>query len=239
MGFSPYIHIPQFWPTRIGGCVLWLRSDLGITKDGSDLVSAWADQSGAGNDATQGTAANKPTWLASQVNGYPALQFNIAGETNYAMAFASAFLAAPCTMAAVVKGYDAGVGDVKTLLTCGAPGYINYAVEGTATNNWGFYRDGWINTSYSAGGASYHFIGAQETTFNNIKCTTDNNAAETITSGTGYYTGITQNWFGNDQWNEGMIGYITEVICYNTVLSDANFARVKNYINRRYALWAG
>jgi hypothetical protein len=56
---DPYIwgaSAAQFKPTDIGGCVLWLRSDLGITAthnppQNGDAVSAWADQSGLSNNA--------------------------------------------------------------------------------------------------------------------------------------------------------------------------------------------
>jgi hypothetical protein len=35
-------------------------------------ISIWADQSGGGKDVTQGTAASRPLYLASAVNGFPA-----------------------------------------------------------------------------------------------------------------------------------------------------------------------
>lgn len=57
---------------------LWVRSDVGITKDGSNFVSSWADQSGNGRDLTEAT--NKPLWVDSLVNGYPALRFDGAND---------------------------------------------------------------------------------------------------------------------------------------------------------------
>lgn len=58
-GVSPAF-LPNFKPTNISGCVLWLRADLGKTLNGS-TVSQWNDQSSSGNNASQGTAANQPT----------------------------------------------------------------------------------------------------------------------------------------------------------------------------------
>lgn len=63
-----------FLPTQLSGCVLWLRADLGITKDGSDKVSAWADQSGSGNHFAQGTGADQPLYVAGAYAGQPALR---------------------------------------------------------------------------------------------------------------------------------------------------------------------
>ena len=33
------------------GLTVWLKSDIGITKDGSNYVSQWNDQSGNGKDS--------------------------------------------------------------------------------------------------------------------------------------------------------------------------------------------
>lgn len=57
------------------------RADLGITKDGSDLVSGWADQSGNSNDLAQSTATNKPTWKSANFNGQDSLDFD--GTDNF------------------------------------------------------------------------------------------------------------------------------------------------------------
>jgi hypothetical protein len=61
------------FPT-LASLVARYRADLGVTKDGSNNVATWADQSGNGHDLTEGT--NKPTWVANQINGLPILRFN-------------------------------------------------------------------------------------------------------------------------------------------------------------------
>jgi hypothetical protein len=62
-------------PADMTGCVLWLRADLGVTKDGSNLVSAWADQTSNGNDVAQPAGGSQPTWTDNVVNGYPVITF--------------------------------------------------------------------------------------------------------------------------------------------------------------------
>jgi hypothetical protein len=58
---------------------LWLRADAGTstTTDGQP-VSAWNDQSGNGNNATQTTSANQPLFIASEplANNRPVLRFD-------------------------------------------------------------------------------------------------------------------------------------------------------------------
>jgi len=74
-----------FVPTDIDGCKLWLRSDLGVTKDAVvDTVSKWADQSLSGNDAVQSIEGNKPLWVDNQLVTHPAIRFN--GTSSYMLA---------------------------------------------------------------------------------------------------------------------------------------------------------
>lgn len=58
----------------VTGLYARFRADLGVTKDGSNLVANWADLSGNGHDIAEAT--NKPLWEASKINGVPALLFD-------------------------------------------------------------------------------------------------------------------------------------------------------------------
>jgi hypothetical protein len=58
-------------PPVTSGLVLNLDSTLGVTKDGSDNVSAWADQSGSGNGCWMVTAGYQPKWETNKWNGRP------------------------------------------------------------------------------------------------------------------------------------------------------------------------
>lgn len=55
----------------------WFKADAGITKNGSDEVTGWANQgSGSGNMVGGGgTAANCPLWVNNEWNGLPILRF--------------------------------------------------------------------------------------------------------------------------------------------------------------------
>ena len=68
-------------PNEAVGCVLWLRSDMGVTKDGNGIISTWADQGGDGNDFVPAPSNTGPTWSANQLNGHPSISFN--GTTDF------------------------------------------------------------------------------------------------------------------------------------------------------------
>ena len=51
----------------------WVEADSGITKDGSNTVSAWADKSGNGTNWGSPQSGNL-TWVANQINGLPVLR---------------------------------------------------------------------------------------------------------------------------------------------------------------------
>lgn len=56
------------------GLALWLKADAGVTLT-SGKVSTWADQSGNGNDATQGSGALRPTLNSSSIGGQQGITF--------------------------------------------------------------------------------------------------------------------------------------------------------------------
>ena len=56
--------------------VLWLKGDEGVTKNGSNFVSSWADGSRNGNNATQSSTNQMPLWVDGVFNGKPILRFS-------------------------------------------------------------------------------------------------------------------------------------------------------------------
>ena len=54
-----------------------LDAGAGVTKDGSDLVSYWADQSGSGNDVFESNPTYQPLWVSSSAfNSKPIIRFS-------------------------------------------------------------------------------------------------------------------------------------------------------------------
>jgi hypothetical protein len=65
-----------FSPLDIPGLVLWLDASQIVGLNDGDPVATWSDLSGNGNDATQGTASQQPTYQTGEINGLPAVQFD-------------------------------------------------------------------------------------------------------------------------------------------------------------------
>ena len=68
------------WTITDGGCeipdlILDIMGDVGVTKDGSNYLTAWDDQSGQGNNGTQVTAVRRPLWVDAAQNGLPIIRF--------------------------------------------------------------------------------------------------------------------------------------------------------------------
>jgi hypothetical protein len=74
----------RLWNPRNDGLAVWYDAeDIGtITCDGSGKVSEWRDKSGNANNATQGTAGQRPTFQAASVFGKPGILFVRSSSTN-------------------------------------------------------------------------------------------------------------------------------------------------------------
>src|SRR6185503_4550445 len=64
----------------MSGKSLWLKAGVGMTVDGEGLVSQWDDQSGLAHHATA-SGINRPQYVTSPPNSYPAVQFNGSSTT--------------------------------------------------------------------------------------------------------------------------------------------------------------
>jgi len=88
----------SFNPLSVSGCKLWLKSDVGITKDGSDLVSAWEDQSGESNDTAQATGTKQPLWVDNAYASKPTIRFDGVDNDLLKTTFTAGELTQPTTI---------------------------------------------------------------------------------------------------------------------------------------------
>ena len=240
-------------PTDIGGCVFWVRPDLGVTKDGSNLISLWADQSGNGNNVAQGTAAMKPTWVDNQLNGYPVISFAAnhvleglnflngsagaifvvgrveSGTINNSVMFASCDEASAALYCLLLRPWKSSDEPNLCISQEKNPVFnvmkLNYT---TAFGTFYVFSCGSTGTAYieHINGTAPGFTVRQGSDCGDWFADTENRDNVTI---------------GGAKWNaygQMMTGKIAEVIAYDGVsLTPTEFATVENYLNNKYAIY--
>lgn len=233
--FSASTHeIPQ------SGLKMWLKADAGVTKDGSNYVSSWADQSGYANDGTQGTSASQPLWVSNVVNGKPVLRFD--GSNDFLTTGTNSSLVSSDFTYFVVSAFNS---------TSGSPALLSRDEGGGATNKWIYW--------YNSGGMQLHIQPGNQLLSSTAFSRTNGqvNLLALKKSGTTYqhYRNASANGsavatlaipsinsdfrIGQAENNFYLNGDIAEVIAYDHALSDSDRNKVEGYLNTKYGFGFG
>lgn len=223
----------SFKPTNLSGAVIWLRADLGITI--ATGVSAWADQSGNGNNATQATGANQPLFVAnSTMNGRPSVRFNGVAQvlstttgattTDHTIIVAGKWVALPAAQKAFIDfgdGAAAGNGSSIGSLNVGNNNWYGYAGYGLPT---GVVFDTsphvWSKTYTGTGPLTSGFYDRAADSTDAVRTYAAGSAVISVGANPGSAV------FANFE--------MAEVVIYNRVLSSAERLSVENYMKSRY-----
>lgn len=236
-----------FSPTDIAGLVAWYKADaIGGLSD-NDPVATWADSSGNGRDATQGTAANKPTYQTGEVNSLPCVRFDGSNDV----------LAATCphqpdfTLFVVLKPTGGAIDNYQSAVSRGAvfenDTNFAFAVRRGGANEflrwccywrnvstlYGNEGGGWVDATWTyvavkvdgSANLTIYEKGSSEVTDGSNSASTDGSQSLRIggpnstTSSDAYFTGD-----------------IAEVILYDSALSDGDRGSVESYLGTKYAL---
>jgi hypothetical protein len=227
------------------GLKLWLKADVGITKDGSNYVSAWADQSGGGLNATQSTSGIKPVYTASVISGKPVVRFD--GSNDY-LSFG------PLTVNGLTQMTMVLVSSNRADQSGGSNGDYNVALILDETGNWGKVYLGpfqkTVSTRYGTGQASNFNIYTRPSSIGtgfSTSISVKNGTTEYLyVNGTsvGTYTGklstiantSSTGWLGRGGNNTYFNGDVAEVLIYNRALTDPERQSVQAYLSGKYGL---
>lgn len=193
-------------------------------------VSAWADQSGSGNHATQGTASRQPLYVESAVNGHPALYFSGNAPAD------------ALTTEAFTRNQP------HTALVCGFwtanPGANEYFIDGLSQNTAVLRKEpganlfgGYAGTVLNGDATTINvpFVGAG--VFNGASSLVALNGTETAGAlGVRNASGVTIGADGGGTYAAPLYGYIAEVILYNRALAQAERRQVERYLGARYGI---
>jgi len=221
-----------FSPIDIAGISLWLKADAGLTVDGNDFVTAWADQSGNGNNCS---SPNNVEFFSSP---YPNLYFDgdnseseITLNSNVFNGFSALSLFAVWN---ITDGSNQGI--------LGSTTYSNFeiiTVDGSVVRMRNDNYDSNINTgglwyaeefclstitADSAGG------GSGTARRNGISVDFDNANIEALQSGQTYKIGV---------YAESNFAYlsIAELIVYSQKLNGSQIDQVEGYLNAKYGIY--
>lgn len=160
----PSRRLGEWSPTDIGDLVLWLRGDLGITLNATD-VAAWADQSGHGNHVAQASGPIQPLFVASDANlgGRPSVLFNGSGDllimtNSVTLAWVAFVCRHPSTTwptSNVLASADTTA--ANSIFLIGESGTANWLTAGGATMTGTRVRNG-VTTSAALGTANQPFL---------------------------------------------------------------------------------
>jgi len=234
----------RFNPRSLPNLQLWLPADR-INQANNTAVATWADQSGNGYDATQGTSAARPTYIASGLNGLPVVRFdgtddqmtlgasalgmlrNVAGATVFVVAKYVGTASNRRSFAILRNGDDANRLALFKLTT------NVYQIGGRRLDTDSFQG---ANSTTSA---TDNFI--LHTNLTNYQSTLlqqyvngslDGQSTSFQTSGNTSDTDSSAILVGSTTFN----GDIAEIIVYNRVLNTSELAQVHRYLARKWGI---
>ena len=208
----------------------WLRADAGVLQSASHAVSSWADLSGHGNNAVQGSTANQPQLLAAAINNQPVLHFD----------GANSFMAFPHDL---ITGVTSG--EVLIVLRGGGP-------AGSAQGLWEFndsngelypWVDGGLYETFGSQiryGPIYTTVPLNQCNLYEISAAPgawtmrlDGSIVTSKSGNTPDFAGST-NLIGNNGYGSYFSGDIAEVLIFSQALSDSDRRAWERYLNGKY-----
>jgi len=216
------------------GLVFWCKADAGVTYDGSNNVSSWADQTG-NYTVTQGTSANKPTYVASDINGKPGLRFS-----------GSQWLFNPSSIS---PGFNADITTISVAMTT-SPSSLQYTLflgNGSSSKNRGvgYYQSkelfdiggGYVNVASAP--VANAFVTEELSVNSSLNTATFyRNGFQTASTAVGGLLNVTAGitvGAATDQYAPWQ-GDIAEVLVYDHQLSSTELQQVGIYLANKYNL---
>lgn len=205
----------------------------GSLPSDSASIGCWKDKSGYANNATQGTSASQPVFLANIQNGKPAIRFD---GTNDYLALPNNIIAdgdIPYSVFTVVNSSD----------ITGSPGILNlgnftdnqslifrFDAAGTAISDWGSSS---LAASSVVVSTPYIFSFTYDTAAGRA---TYINGTSSATSATIARSGVNAGMGYVGRTAAYMKGDIDEIIVYNSTLSDSQRRDVEYYLGKKWGV---
>ena len=239
--------IAPFSPTQVSGCQLWLDAadSATISFSSGTSVSQWNDKSGANNNALQATTANQPSTYTS-ANGLTGMNF---GTSNFFRGSFSSPITGTTLSAFVVLNMNASTYNYGRALSLSISNNNDYIGGAGGTNiarnagNVALWEEAFGGSGtagpFSINTSTTYIVDSMFDGTTHIAYLNGSNVASvaTSTSFSIYLFGIGFQAYqlvsaGSDYW----IGYINEVIIYNSVLTEAQRQNIESYLAQKWGL---
>jgi hypothetical protein len=222
------------------GLKLWLDADLGITKDGSNRISAWADQSGNGLDLSQGNGAQQPLWTTNALGGRAAIRFDGSNDelSRSSVVGSNLFSSTESTLFIVLKQDPFQTNNTAVSLVYDSDSTNRFLLHATYGDTLLFQHGGdaaissqpsnwdWTN--------AYHLVEARrDSTSGELRVDGVSLAAQSIT-GTMNPSRSATLYIGNDIFGNHFQGDILHAMVYNRSLSLEERNLVQDYLVQKY-----
>jgi hypothetical protein len=232
---------PLFAPVSVPGLALWLDAadTTTLTLSGSS-VTAWADKSGNGRNAV-GTTSN-PTYNATGFNSRPTVTFsnNILTSSGWSLApnrqFAW-FIVVHVTSTANVW---------HRILVSATGGYPNgYLGTHSSTYNFlGIAGSTTVTAPIATGTTNPQLVtylfGTSELSANTTAVSVNGGTFSTLAGNTGGIgtNGLSIGSEAGGSASEGFLGHLSEVICYNSTVTQPQRQQIEGYLAAKWGLQA-
>lgn len=237
---------PAAWePDDASNLTLWYDAGSGITHGTAPAVASWADRSGNGHTASQGTVGSRPATSTLAFGGLTSVLFDGSGDNlDNSGGLYSETLAIVFAPTAAVNSSSTAMALVSTALNEGvvALGSATSSLTNEVISAWGqaaSSRDGISSTnlaSISAGSGHIILIRKNSGDSRHEMHYDGNGDQSDLTNGTtGAWTShagrIGQNGSGQPYG-----GYIAEIVSYSTALSDSDREKLEGYLAHKWGL---
>lgn len=211
-----------------------------LTPTGNTFVTAWADQSGNGNNATSPTIA--PTFMPSSINSKPAISFN--SDDSWMQIPQNSIGNNGNISIFIVLNYASGLcilnkGDLAT--------FEETAWEITTTNGFGFVNNDGEESSWNVVPISlatniplllegFSSAGASQLAFNGAN-SGSSSGANVGFNNISQYIGIGGGGTNGQNQNNPLDARIAEIIIYDRQVTTPERQQVEAYLNEKYAIY--
>ncbi len=226
-----------FTPSNIPGLTAWYDAALGVTKDGGNRVSAWANQvaGDANTNLAQATAGYQPLWNTSDpnLNSKPSITFAKARSDELVSGTWSTPLAQPATWL-VIGRLTSFSATGATVLSGHVGGYEN-AIAWYTSNGTSVLYAGTSLFSTTAYTAPLNFI--RVSVFNGTNSRDYVNTVSPLIGNAGTQ-GIQVLRVGGSPGTTAydFDGEVTEILAYNRALTDDEIESLIDYAQNKYGV---